>query len=41
MSGSRSPCHGGLFGTFIDWRGLPNVHAAATHLGLAPLNLIV
>jgi hypothetical protein len=32
---------GGLFGTFIDWRGLPIVHAAATELGLAPLNLIV
>ena len=32
---------GGLFGTFIDWRGLPTVHAAATQLGLAPLNLIV
>ena len=32
---------GGLFGTFIDWRGLPTVHAAATQLGLAQLNLIV
>lgn len=32
---------GGLFGTFIDWRGLPTVHAAATLLGLAPINLIV
>jgi DNA modification methylase len=32
---------GGLFGTFIDWRGLPTVHAAATQLGLAPINLIV
>ena len=32
---------GGLFGAFIDWRGLPTVHAAATQLGLAPLNLIV
>jgi DNA modification methylase len=32
---------GGLFGTFIDWRGLPTVHAAATQLGLVPLNLIV
>lgn len=32
---------GGLFGTFIDWRGLPNVHAAATELGLVPINLIV
>jgi hypothetical protein len=25
---------GGLLGTFIDWRGLPTVHAAATELGL-------
>jgi hypothetical protein len=32
---------GGLFGTFIDWRGLPTVHAAATQLGVAPINLIV
>jgi DNA modification methylase len=32
---------GGLFGTFIDWRGLPTVHGAATALGLAPINLIV
>jgi DNA modification methylase len=32
---------GGLFGTFIDWRGLPAVHAAATQLGLVPINLIV
>jgi DNA modification methylase len=32
---------GGLFGTFIDWRGLPTVHAAATQLGLVPINLIV
>jgi len=34
-------CDGGVFGTFIDWRGLPTVHSAATQLGLAPLNLIV
>jgi DNA modification methylase len=34
-------CAGGLFGTFIDWRGLPTVHSAATALGLVPLNLIV
>jgi DNA modification methylase len=34
-------CDGGVFGSFIDWRGLPTVHAAATKLGLAPLNLIV
>ena len=32
---------GGLFGAFIDWRGLPTVHAAATQLGLIPLNLVV
>jgi len=32
---------GGVFGTFIDWRGNPTVHAAATTLGLTPLNLIV
>ena len=32
---------GGLFATFIDWRGLPIVHAAATQLGLAQINLIV
>jgi ParB-like nuclease domain/DNA methylase len=34
-------CDGGVFGTFIDWRGLPTVHSAATTLGLDPLNLIV
>ena len=34
-------CDGGVFGTFIDWRGLPTVHAAATKPGLAPFNLIV
>ena len=32
---------GGVFGTFIDWRGYPTVHAAATSVGLDPLNLIV
>ena len=32
---------GGVFGTFIDWRGYPSVHAAATALGLDPLNLVV
>lgn len=32
---------GGVFGTFIDWRGSPTVHGAATALGLTPLNLIV
>ena len=32
---------GGILGAFIDWRGLPTVHAAATQLSLEPLNLIV
>ncbi len=32
---------GGVLATFIDWRGYPTVHAAATKLGLAPLNLVV
>ena len=32
---------GGVFGTFIDWRGLPLVHTAATQLGLRALNLVV
>jgi DNA modification methylase len=32
---------GGVFGTFIDWRGLPTVQEAAQKLGLTPLNLIV
>ncbi len=34
-------CDGGLFGTFMDWRGLPTVHLAEAKLGLVPLNLIV
>ena len=34
-------CNGGIFGTFIDWRGLPTVHLAAVTVGLAPSNLIV
>jgi len=34
-------CDGGVCGTFIDWRGSPIVHCAATKLGLVPLNLIV
>jgi DNA modification methylase len=34
-------CDGGILGTYIDWRGLPTVHSAATKLGLVPLNLIV
>ena len=32
---------GGMFGTFIDWRGLTAFHAAATQLGLTQVNLIV
>jgi DNA modification methylase len=32
---------GGIVGAFIDWRGLPIVHASATALGLTPLDLIV
>ena len=32
---------GGIIGTFIDWRGLSTVHAAALQLWLSPLNLIV
>jgi DNA modification methylase len=32
---------GGLFATFIDWRGYPAVVAAASGVGLAPINLIV
>jgi DNA modification methylase len=34
-------CDGGVFGTFIDWRGYPIVYAAAIKLGLLPLNLVV
>ena len=34
-------CDGGVFGTFIDWRGHPAVHFAAAKLGLKSLNLIV
>jgi hypothetical protein len=32
---------GAVLGTFIDWRGYPVVHAAATSAALAPLNLVV
>jgi DNA modification methylase len=32
---------GGVFGTFIDWRGYPTVHASATASGLDPLNVVV
>jgi hypothetical protein len=34
-------CDGGLFGTFIDWRGYPAVFTAASRLTLDPINLIV
>jgi DNA modification methylase len=34
-------CDGGILGTFIDWRGLPTVDAAAAKLGLTPLNVVV
>jgi len=34
-------CDGGMVGTFIDWRGYPTVHEAATRLNLNPVNLIV
>jgi DNA modification methylase len=32
---------GGLLGAFIDWRVLPLAHAAATVLGLTPIDLVV
>jgi DNA modification methylase len=42
MAACRLHLHdGALFGTFIDWRGYPTVHAAATALGLTAINLIV
>jgi DNA modification methylase len=34
-------CDGGLFGSFIDWRGYPTLHVAALQAGLTALNLIV
>ena len=34
-------CNGGIFGTFIDWRGLLTVHSAAAKVSLIPQNLIV
>ena len=34
-------CDGGILGTFIDWRGSPTVHSAATKLSFVPQNLIV
>jgi DNA modification methylase len=33
--------NGGLLGSFIDWRGLPMAHAAATAVGLIPIDLVV
>ena len=37
------PClrDGGVFGSFIDWRGYPTVHSAAIKLGRKPINLVV
>jgi len=32
---------GGVFGAFIDWRGLYVVQLAAAELALRPLNMIV
>ena len=32
---------GGILGMFIDWRGLPIAHSAATGLGLTHLDLVV
>ena len=37
----RHLVEGGIIGTFIDWRGYPAVHAAATAVGLLSLNLVV
>jgi hypothetical protein len=28
-----------IFGSFIDWRGSPTVHSAATKLGLVPRSI--
>ena len=41
--GAAAAClvEGGVYATFIDWRGLPTVNSAALQLGLVPLNLIV
>jgi DNA modification methylase len=38
---TRHLVDGGVYGTFIDWRGLPIVEEAARAVGLQPLNLIV
>jgi hypothetical protein len=32
---------GGLLGAFMDWRSLPDAHAAATALGLIAVDLVV
>jgi hypothetical protein len=40
-AGLKYLADGGVFATFIDWRGFPTVHAAAVDLGLTPLNLVV
>jgi DNA modification methylase len=32
---------GGVFGTFIDWRGYASIASVAEELGLAPINLVV
>jgi DNA modification methylase len=34
-------CDGGVFGSFIDWRGYSTVNSAAIKLDLKPLNLVV
>jgi DNA modification methylase len=34
-------CDGGVFGTFIDWRGCSTIEAAALRVDLDPLNLVV
>jgi hypothetical protein len=34
-------CEGGLFGTFIDWRGYASIVAVAVELELEPINLVV
>jgi hypothetical protein len=33
-------CDGGVFGTFIDWRGAPTVNAAAVKRGLTPYEFV-
>jgi DNA modification methylase len=41
QGGAAYLVEGGIFGTFIDWRGLRIVEAAAATLALTPINLIV